>query len=252
LDTGKLVKILLKSSQPYPILFATVSGAHLYGFDSEDSDFDLRGAHVAPAGQVMSLAPPRETLEVMEMHNGLELDLVTHDVKKYFQLLLKRNGYVLEQVFSPLVVASLPEFKELRHIASSCITKWHGKHFLGFAYGEYKKFFVNGKTTVKRLLYLFRTILVGIHLMRTGRVESNLITLNQAHNLAYLDDLIEQKRSGHEKIEASLDQAGFYEKEYHRLKTMLEKAMESSHLPEKAQCAPMLDDLLIRLRMAGI
>jgi len=33
---------------PYPLLFATVSGAHLYGFPSPDSDCDLRGAHVLP------------------------------------------------------------------------------------------------------------------------------------------------------------------------------------------------------------
>jgi hypothetical protein len=32
--------------QPFPLLFATISGAHLYGFPSPDSDFDLRGAHV--------------------------------------------------------------------------------------------------------------------------------------------------------------------------------------------------------------
>jgi predicted nucleotidyltransferase len=26
---------------PYPLLFATISGAHLYGFPSPDSDFDV-------------------------------------------------------------------------------------------------------------------------------------------------------------------------------------------------------------------
>ena len=31
---------------PYPLLFATISGAHLNGFPSPDSDYDLRGAHV--------------------------------------------------------------------------------------------------------------------------------------------------------------------------------------------------------------
>ena len=36
------------ATQPYPLLFATISGAHLYGFPSPDSDFDLRGAHVLP------------------------------------------------------------------------------------------------------------------------------------------------------------------------------------------------------------
>lgn len=31
------------AAQPYRLLFATISGAHLYGFPSPDSDFDLRG-----------------------------------------------------------------------------------------------------------------------------------------------------------------------------------------------------------------
>jgi uncharacterized protein len=31
------------AAQPCPLLFATISGAHLYGFPSPDSDFDLRG-----------------------------------------------------------------------------------------------------------------------------------------------------------------------------------------------------------------
>jgi len=36
------------AAQPQPLLFATISGAHLYGFPPPDSDFDLRGAHVLP------------------------------------------------------------------------------------------------------------------------------------------------------------------------------------------------------------
>ena len=40
---------------PYPLLFATVSGAHLYGFPSPDSDYDLRGVHVLPLTEVIGL-----------------------------------------------------------------------------------------------------------------------------------------------------------------------------------------------------
>ena len=29
-------------AHPYPLVFATIGGAHLYGFPSADSDFDLR------------------------------------------------------------------------------------------------------------------------------------------------------------------------------------------------------------------
>ena len=37
---------------PYPLVFATISGAHLYGFPSPDSDYDLRGRHLLPLREV--------------------------------------------------------------------------------------------------------------------------------------------------------------------------------------------------------
>ena len=36
---------------PYPLLFTTISGAHLYGFPSPDSDYDLRSKFVRLGGQ---------------------------------------------------------------------------------------------------------------------------------------------------------------------------------------------------------
>ncbi len=51
-------------------LFVTVSGAHLYGFASPDSDYDLRGAHLAPLCELVGLFPPRETIEVDEVRDG--------------------------------------------------------------------------------------------------------------------------------------------------------------------------------------
>src|SRR5215475_7212872 len=50
------------AAQPYPLLFATISGAHLYGFPSPDSDFDLRGAHVLPLEKVIGLEVKDETV----------------------------------------------------------------------------------------------------------------------------------------------------------------------------------------------
>jgi predicted nucleotidyltransferase len=79
--------------QPYPPCFITVSGAHLYGFPSADSDYDLRGAHVLPLPEVVGLETGPETVEVAQVSHGLEMDLVTHDIKKSLTLLLKRNGY---------------------------------------------------------------------------------------------------------------------------------------------------------------
>ena len=41
---SRLCRII--AAQPYPLLFATISGAHLYGFPLPDPDHDLRGAQV--------------------------------------------------------------------------------------------------------------------------------------------------------------------------------------------------------------
>ena len=72
---------------PYPLLFATVSGAHLYGFPSPDSDWDVRGVHVVPAEEAVGLAEIEEAIEIAR-EEEIELDLVTHDACKFFKLLL--------------------------------------------------------------------------------------------------------------------------------------------------------------------
>ncbi len=104
----------LISNQPYPLLFATISGAHLYGFPSRDSDYDLRRSHILPVQEVVGLFSGKETIEVSEINNNLQIDLVTHDLKKFFNLLLKKNGYVLEQLYSPLIVYSTAEDNDCR------------------------------------------------------------------------------------------------------------------------------------------
>jgi hypothetical protein len=154
--------------QPHPLLFATVSGAHLYGFPSADSDYDLRGAHVLPLRDAIGLRSPRDTIESSGVRRGVELDLVTHDILKFFRMLLKRNGYVLEQLTSPLIVHTTPEHEELKALAPKLVTRHHAHHYLGFVRTQWGLFEKNPR--VKPLLYVYRVLLTGIHLMRTGSI----------------------------------------------------------------------------------
>jgi predicted nucleotidyltransferase len=237
------------AGHPYPLLFATISGAHLYGFPSPDSDYDLRGVHLLPLEEVVGLKPGHETVEKSGIDDGLEIDLVTHDAKKFFGLLLKKNGYVLEQVLSPLVVHTTPEHEELKALAAGCVTKHHAHHYLGFAATQWKLFQKADPPHVKPLLYVYRVLLTGIHLMRTGEVEANLVHLNQAAQLSYLPELIARKTGGPEK--GRLDQADleFHAREYQRLTAELEREFDESRLPESARAAEALHDLLVRLRL---
>jgi predicted nucleotidyltransferase len=75
---------------------------------------------------------------VSEVRDGLELDLVTHDAEKFFRLLLKRNGYVLEQLCSPLIVQTTPEHAELRALVPQLLTRHHAHHYLGFAETQWR------------------------------------------------------------------------------------------------------------------
>ena len=235
-------------AHPYPLVFATISGAHLYGFPSADSDFDLRGVHLLPLAQVVGLDPREETVEKEGIHDGLEMDLVTHDAKKFFGLMLKKNGYVLEQLFSPLVVHTTPEHEELKAIARHCITRFHAHHYLGFAATQWKLFRKEEPPRVKPLLYVYRVLLTGIHLMRTGEIEANVLTLNETAKLSYIDELVDRKLAGPEKGRLEEADIQFHEGEYERLVAELEEAMEKSTLPEQATGKAKLNELLIKLR----
>ena len=235
-------------AHPFPLLFATISGAHLYGFPSPDSDFDLRGAHVLPLKDVIGLREGQETVERSGIHDGLEIDFVTHDAKKFMGLMLKKNGYVLERLLSPLVVRTSSEHEELKAIAPACITRFHAYHYLGFVETQWKLFQKADPPHVKPLLYVYRVLLTGIHLMRTGVVEANLPRLNDEFRLSFIPELIERKTTGPEK--GTLEQAdvAFHQREFERLRTELEEAMNVSQLPETSTGQAALNDLLVRIR----
>jgi predicted nucleotidyltransferase len=237
------------SRQPYPLLFATISGAHLYGFPSPDSDYDLRGTHILPLREVVGLDRGPETLEVSRAGGGIQLDLVTHDVGKFFSLLLKKNGYVLEQLYSPLVVLTRPEHLELKDIAHGCMTRHHSHHYLGFAAAQWQMLEKERPPRVKTLLYVYRVLLTGIYLMRTGEVEANLAHLNAEFNLPYLDELVARKIEGAERSDLGGDDLSFHQREYDRLREVLVEASARSALPEMPSTRAALNDLLIRLRM---
>ena len=239
----------IAASHPYPLLFATVSGAHLYGFPSPDSDWDLRGVHLLPLAELVGLEIGPETHELAEDRDGLELDLVTHDAGKFFGLMLKKNGYVLEQLHSPLIVHTTPGHAELKALAAGCVTRHHVHHYRGFAANQWRLFGQERPPRVKPLLYVFRVLLTGIHLMRTGAIEANLEVLNQDFGLAFVDELIALKRAGQEKSTLDAADLAFYQDAFARLAEALEAAHGASALPDEPTAGPALHDLLVRLRL---
>lgn len=199
--------------------------------------------------------PLDETIEDSRVIDGLEMDIVSHDVRKFFHLLLKKNGYVLEQLFSPLVVRNTPEHEELKELANAgdggrgVITKHHAHYYFGFAETQWKLFLKESPRRVKPLLYVYRVLLTGIWPMRTGEVEANLVKLNETFKLPYIGELVARKLSGPEQSRLENADVAFHESEYERLRGELEAAHEGSRLPEIPDEGTRagLNDLLVRV-----
>jgi uncharacterized protein len=156
---------------------------------------------------------------------------------------------VLEHVYSPLVVHTAPEHEELKVITRGCVTRHHSHHYFGFAETQWRLFEKEVPRRVKPLLYVYRVLLTGIQLMRTGEVEANLVRLNESARLPHIADLIARKLAGPEQ--SALDEAdlAFHRREYERLRADLEAAHQASTLPEGPTARPALNDLLVRIRM---
>ncbi|GLZ35550.1 nucleotidyltransferase [Lentzea sp. NBRC 105346] len=237
--------------QPMPLLFATVSGAHLYGFPSRDSDVDLRGVHILPVEEVVGLRPGPETLQRIWVRDGVELDLVTHDLLKFCRLLLRPNGYVLEQLLSPIVALTTRGHQDLRNLTPELVTSRHAHHYRGFAHTQWRLFEKTGE--LKPLLYTFRALFTGVHLMRTGEVVAHLPTLlTKLDGPEYLRPLIDAKALGEHRALAGVP--------YRPTKSRLEQdvklwhdelrhAQEHSELPERPSADEQINDLVVDLRV---
>ncbi len=244
LDFPRLRRIVAEAN--LPMLFVTVSGAHLYGFPSPDSDVDLRGCHQLPLRRAVGLDSPDETIDRAFLDGEVEIDLVSHEVRKYFRLLVTNNGYILEQVFSPLVVEGEDFLARLRPLAQRCVTRFHYHHYRGFYATQRKLLEKQEPKTAKTLLYAYRVLMTGIHLLQTGEVEANVRRLNESFRLPFLDALISQKVT--EKAAPHPLDWDFHQRELFRLEGVMNDAFAKSALPETRD-RDAVEEFLVELRL---
>lgn len=237
------------SRQGLEYVFVTVSGAHLYGFPSPDSDIDLRGAHLLPIDDMLGLHDPVDTKTRTDIVEGVEVDFVSHDLRKFLQLLTKKNGYVLEQVLSPLVVIESPLLGRLRDLAKGSMTKHLYHHYRGFAENQVRQIGQEDPPRAKSLLYLYRVLLTGIHALEQHEVEANLVSLAKVYPIDGLSDLITAKTR--EKAPLTLDEARGWMERAQVLRERLDRAFEKTTLPDKPANLVDIDRFLVEARKGG-
>jgi predicted nucleotidyltransferase len=159
---------------------------------------------------------------------------------------------VLEQLTSSLVVHTTPAHQELLALVPQLLTRHHAHHYLGFADTQWGLFEKERPRRVKPLLYVYRVLLTGIHLMQTGQVEANVVRLNAVFRLPQVSELVARKLAGPEHGTLEDADVSFHAQEYARLRAELEAARQATALPAAPSGRAALDALLIRLRLHGI
>jgi predicted nucleotidyltransferase len=178
-----------------------VSGAHMYGFPSENSDIDYRGFFILRTNPLLGLDRPTERVEANATINDAYCDIVIQELKNFCELLWKMNCNTLEHLFATPLYSST-EYLQLKDIISHMLSK-NGilESYKGMAEFNYKKFILTGKKkTVKKYLYVYRAMMAGIHALRTGEIEPDLNELNKhppTDKIGILvDELLNLKKMG--------------------------------------------------------
>jgi len=219
-------------------VFLTISGAHLYGFESFNSDLDIRGCHFPSLQESVRYDNSKDTFEIMWKNSNYwdeEVDIVSHSLLKYLHLLTNRpNGYVLEQIFSPFIILQKPIFEDLKELAKLTFSKELKYHFGGFFKNQTKLLSREIGKEIKLTLYQTRILCSSIHLARFGTIDSNLISANQKIELfdkTKLKELVELKKMGEKNNFPNQKLKEYWNKEIQNTIELLDLEFEKSSLP---------------------
>ncbi len=187
------------------VLYACESGSRAWGFESTDSDFDVRFIYVRPSDWYVSIDLETRR-DVIELPIDDELDINGWDARKALQLFRKTNPPLIEWLFSPIVYRENGWLaNRMRQLAPEIYNftsaRYHYYHMAARNFREY----LRGETVIrKKYLYVLRPLLavnwiengLGIVPTEFDRLVSETvsdITLN-----AEITELLQLKRSGHE------------------------------------------------------
>ncbi len=242
-------KFLAEESAKRRHLVISISGAHAYGFPSPDSDLDLKAIHIAPASELLGLGPEPKAAERLEVIEGVELDYSSNELHPVLKSILSGNGNYVERVLGHLQPYASEELASLRPLVKQCLSRELYRHYNGFARQQFKEWEKTGFKTTKKLLYVVRTTMTGIHVLLSGEVVTDVSSLIGEYALNGVAELIEQKRRG-EKSEMPQALAFEWRTRVDGFFQRLDTALARSPLPPEASetAKKALEDWLLDLR----
>ena len=145
-------------SEDVTVLYACESGSRAWGFESIDSDYDVRFIYLRRTLRYLSIKRQRDVIE-KSPDNGI--DVSGWDLIKALELFRKSNPPLLEWIQSPIVYRStsalverlqglLPQY----YSPKACMY-----HYLHMADGNFREYLKGAEVWTKKYFYVLRPVL---------------------------------------------------------------------------------------------
>ncbi|MGD9909902.1 MAG: nucleotidyltransferase domain-containing protein [Candidatus Izemoplasmatales bacterium] len=236
----------IESKEKIKILFAVESGSRAWGFDSPDSDYDVRFIYIRRMKDYLRIDSPSDVLEYAIMEN---LDISGWDIKKTLILLKKSNPALFEWFSSPIVYYQTEYFDKLKLLSREFYDqKTMAFHYFNVFLTHYKKH-IESKDIVriKWYLYVLREIFSCKYVLDYNenppmKFEQLLSIYPNDLAMVPIDHLLNQKRNSTTLKNVPLEQGI----EDYILKSLDELPKRLATLIDKENQFDMLNDFLFK------
>lgn len=161
----------LKAEKGIEVLFAAESGSRAWGFESPDSDYDVRLIYTFPRTRYIQVETVLEDINLPVDENLI--DLSAWELRKAARLVsIKSNASPFEWIQSPIIYGEVEGFREefSQVIKSYFQPSLMVYHYLGLAKGTYFKFLQGDQIQIKKYFYALRPILCALWILERNEV----------------------------------------------------------------------------------
>ena len=158
----------IEKAENVRILLAIESGSRAWGFESKDSDYDVRFIYVRRPEDYIRLYPMRD---VIEWQLDEVYDISGWDLQKALRLMHDSNPSVHEWCSSGIVYRSSEEAGRIRELSEELfIPKKALYHYVSMAGKNYNKYLSDDEIKVKKYFYVLRSLLAARWVADKGTV----------------------------------------------------------------------------------
>lgn len=193
----------IEEKENVKIIFAIESGSRAWGFESPDSDYDVRFVYVRNRNDYLRID---KYPDVLEYEISDLLDIVGWDLSKALFLLKKSNPSLFEWINAPIVYMDSELFQEFKQFSKSYYCqKTLSFHYYNMAKGNYEKYILDKEQVIfKKYFYVLRPLLACKYVLEYNtlppmKFEELLKIYGSELDMDLINQLLQRKSESTEK-----------------------------------------------------